>query len=181
MIKKTNTIVALATAIGAGSIAVVRVSGKDSISIVNKVFIGKNLEKADGNTIHFGRLKDKEKEIDQALVSVFKSPNSYTGENAVEISCHSNHFIVEDIVSVLLDNGARIANPGEFTLRAYLNHKIDLSQAEAISNVISSKSRLATRNSIMQLEGSLSKKVKSIKKDIIDLISFMEWDLDFSE
>lgn len=181
MIKKTNTIVALATAIGAGSIAVVRVSGKDSISIVNKVFIGKNLEKADGNTIHFGRLKDKEKEIDQALVSVFKSPNSYTGENAVEISCHSNHFIVEDIVSVLLDNGARIADPGEFTLRAYLNHKIDLSQAEAISNVISSKSRLATRNSIMQLEGSLSKKVKSIKKDLIDLISFMELDLDFSE
>ena len=180
MINKSNTIVALATAIGTGSIAVVRISGKDSISIVNKVFFGKNLEKVKGNTIHFGRLKDKDKEIDQALVSVFKSPNSYTGENAIEISCHSNHFIVEDIISLLIDNGARIADPGEFTLRAYLNHKLDLSQAEAISNIISSQSRLATRNSILQIEGSLSQKVNSIKKNLIDLISFMELDLDFA-
>jgi tRNA modification GTPase len=181
MIKKSNTIVALATAIGTGSIAVVRVSGKDSISMVNKVFFGKNLEKVQGNTIHFGRLKDNDNEIDQVLVSVFKLPNSYTGEDSIEISCHSNHFIVEDIISLLLNNGARIADPGEFTLRAYLNHKIDLSQAEAIANIISSKSRLATRNSILQIEGALSKKVNLIKKNLIDLISFMELDLDFSE
>ncbi len=181
MINQSNTIVALATAIGAGSIAVVRVSGKESTRIVNKVFIGKNLETVDGNTIHFGRIKDNEKEIDQVLIAVFKSPNSYTGENSVEISCHSNHFIVEDVMSILINNGARIADPGEFTLRAFLNHKIDLSQAEAISNIVSSKSRLATRNSIMQLEGNLSQKIKSIKSKLIDLVSFMELDLDFSE
>jgi tRNA modification GTPase len=176
-----NTIVALATAIGAGSIAVIRVSGENSIHIVNKVFIGKELNSVDGNTIHFGRIKNGEKEIDQVLVSVFKSPNSYTGENSVEISCHSNHFIVEDVISILIKNGARIANPGEFTLRAFLNHKIDLSQAEAISNIVSSKSLLATRNSIMQLEGSLANKITSIKTNLIDLISYMELDLDFSE
>jgi len=181
MSNKPNTIVALATAIGAGSIAVVRISGEESIKIVNKIFIGKNLETVEGNTIHFGRIKDKEKEIDQVLISVFKSPNSYTGENSIEISCHSNHFIVEDVMSILINNGARMADPGEFTLRAFLNHKIDLSQAEAISNIVSSKSRLATRNSIMQLEGSLSQKIKSIKSKLIDLVSYMELDLDFSE
>jgi len=181
MKSKSNTIVALATAIGAGSIAVVRVSGEESIKIVNAVFIGKDLELAEGNTVHFGRIKDDKKEIDQVLVSVFKSPHSYTGENSVEISCHSNHFIVEDVISILLKNGARTADPGEFTLRAFLNHKIDLSQAEAISNIISSKSRLATRNSIMQLEGSLSQKITVLKANLIDLISFMELELDFSE
>jgi len=181
MKNKSNTIVALATAIGAGSIAVVRVSGDESIKIVNAVFIGKDLELVGGNTIHFGRIKDDKKEIDQVLVSVFKSPNSYTGENSVEISCHSNHFIVEDVISILVKNGARMAEPGEFTLRAFLNHKIDLSQAEAISSIVSSKSRLATRNSIMQLEGSLSQKTAALKANLIDLISFMELDLDFSE
>jgi len=181
MNSKSNTIVALATAIGAGSIAVLRVSGEESIKTVNKVFIGKNLELVEGNTIHFGRIKDEKSEIDQVLVSVFKSPNSYTGENSVEISCHSNHFIVEDVISIIIRNGARMAEPGEFTLRAFLNHKIDLSQAEAISNIITSKSRLATRNSIMQLEGSLSKKMVAIRDNLIELISFMELDLDFSE
>jgi len=178
---KSNTIVALATAIGAGSIAVVRVSGEDSIKTANKVFVGKDLELVDGNTIHFGKIKNEKTEIDQVLVSVFKSPYSYTGENSIEISCHSNHFIVEDVISVLIRNGARMADPGEFTLRAYLNHKIDLSQAEAISSVVSSKSRLATRNSIMQLEGRLSQKLVAIKAKLIDLMSLMELDLDFSE
>ena len=181
MNNQSKTIVALATAIGAGSIAVVRVSGEKSIQIVNNVFVGKDLESVAGNTIHFGRIKDGNKEIDQALISVFKSPNSYTGEDSVEISCHSNHFIVEDVISILINNGARMADPGEYTLRAFLNHKIDLSQAEAISNIVSSKSRLATRNSIMQLEGNLSQKIASIKANLIDLISYMELDLDFSE
>lgn len=176
-----NTIVALATALGSGSIAIVRLSGEESIKIVNRVFIGKNIEEAEANTIHFGRIKDEDIEIDQVLISIFKSPHSYTGENSVEISCHTNHFIVEDIISILVKNGARIANPGEFTLRAFLNHKIDLSQAEAISSIISSKSRLATRNSIMHLEGNLSNKISEIRKNLIDLISFMELDLDFSE
>jgi tRNA modification GTPase len=181
MKSKSNTIVALATAIGAGSIAIVRVSGEDSIKTANKVFMGKDLELVEGNTVHFGRIKDEKSEIDQVLVSVFKSPNSYTGENSVEISCHSNHFIVEDVINILIRNGARMAEPGEFTLRAFLNHKIDLSQAEAISNIVSSKSRLATRNSIMQLEGGLSERIIEIKANLIDLISFMELDLDFSE
>ena len=125
MNSKPDTIVALATAIGAGSIAIVRVSGVESINIVNKVFIGKDLQLVEGNTIHFGRIKDEKKEIDQVLVSVFKAPNSYTGENSVEISCHSNHFIVEDVISILIRNGARMAKPGEYTLRAFLNQKID--------------------------------------------------------
>jgi tRNA modification GTPase len=181
MNNQSNTIVALATAIGAGSIAVVRVSGENSIQIANKAFVGKDLESVDGNTIHFGRIKDNDKEIDQVLLSVFKSPNSYTGEDSVEISCHSNHFIVEDVMSILINNGCRMADPGEYTLRAFLNHKIDLTQAEAISNIVSSKSRLATRNSIMQMEGSLSQKISLIKSSLIDLISYMELALDFSE
>jgi tRNA modification GTPase len=178
---QSNTIVALATALGAGSIATVRVSGEDSIKIVNNVFIGKNIEIEKGNTIHFGRIQDGDIEIDQVLVSIFKSPHSYTGENSIEISCHANYFIVQDIISALTNNGARMADPGEFTLRAFLNNKMDLSQAEAISGIISSKSRLATRNSILQLEGNLSDKIIEIKKLIVDLISFLELDLDFSE
>lgn len=176
-----NTIIALATALGTGSVAIIRVSGKDAIKTVNKVFLGKDLNKVQGNTIHFGRIKDDAKEIDQVLVSVFKSPISYTGENLVEISCHSNHFIVEDILSILINYGARMSEPGEFTLRAFLNHKIDLSQAEAISSIVSSKSRLSTRNSLMQLEGKLSKRIAGIRANLIDLVSYMELDLDFSE
>ncbi len=178
---QSDTIVALATAMGSGSIAVIRIAGSNAIKIVNKVFFGKNLEKVDGKTIHFGRVVYQKKEIDQVLVFVYKAPNSYTGENLVEISCHANHFIVEDLISTLLENGARNADPGEFTLRAFLNHKLDLSQAEAVSSIINSKTRLATRNSIKQLEGILSQKINNIKNELIDLVSNIEMDLDFNE
>lgn len=179
--EKTDTIIALSTAMGSGSIAVIRMSGYDCIKIINKTFKGKNLEKAAGNTIHFGRIIYDKLKIDQVLVFIYKSPNSYTGEDVIEISCHANQFIVEDIISVMVKNGARHANPGEFTLRAFLNHKLDLVQAESVANIISSKSRLATRNSILQLEGNLSLKIRSIKQKLIDLISNLEIDLDFSE
>jgi len=179
--ENSDVIVALATAMGSGSIAVIRVSGTDSIKIVNKVFKGSELVTAESNTIHFGRIVYRSIEIDQVLVSIFREPNSYTGENSVEISCHSNQFIVEDIISIIINNGARQANPGEFSFRSFMNRKIDLSQAEAVSDLISSKSRLASRNSIMQMEGILSKKIKNIRQQLINLVSNLEIDLDFSE
>src|SRR3954464_12566730 len=129
-------IVALATAQGISAIAVIRLSGKDSIAIAQKVFKGKDLTKQQSHTIHFGTLHDGEKNIDEVLISVFKEPNSFTKENAVEISCHGSPVIVKEIIKVLLKNGARLATPGEFTKRAFLNGRFDLAQAEAVADLI---------------------------------------------
>jgi tRNA modification GTPase len=177
----SKTIVALATAIGTGSIAVVRVSGSRAISIVDQIFQGKNLIDAGGNTIHFGKIKNGDFEIDQVIVSLFRSPHSYTGEDVIEISCHANPLIVQEIVEILLSNGAHHATPGEFTLRAFLNGKIDLAQAEAVSDVISAKTKRGLQNSIGQLEGSLTGYLSAIKQKLIEILGLLEIDLDFSE
>jgi tRNA modification GTPase len=177
----TRTIIALATSMGSGSISVIRISGKDAISLVNKVFIGKDLIKAKANTIHFGKLFHKRKEIDQVLVSLFRSPHSYTGEDSIEISCHANPYIVNDIIECLIELGADQAKAGEFTLRAFLNGKIDLSRAEAVSNIIQAKSKAGVNNAIQQLEGRLYNKINFYRQEIIDTIAQLEIDLDFSE
>jgi tRNA modification GTPase len=177
----SRTIVALATALGSGSIAVVRLSGPEAIAIVNKVFVGKDLSKVDPNTIHYGRIADGKHEFDQVLVSVFHGPHSYTGEDYIEISCHANPFIVDDIIEVLMNHGAESARAGEYTLRAFLNGKLDLSQAEAVAGIIKAKSRFGIKNSLEQLNGKLASRISDVRQDLIDLLGLMEIDLDFSE
>lgn len=177
----SRTIVALATALGSGSIAVIRMSGPDAIVIINRVFKGKNLETVPANTIHYGRIVDGDREFDQVMVSVFHSPFSYTGENYIEISCHANPFIVDDIIGVLMDYGAQAAKSGEYTLRAFLNGKLDLSQAEAVAGIIQAKSRVGIKNSLEQLNGHLASRILGVRQELIDILGLMEIDLDFSE
>jgi tRNA modification GTPase len=177
----SSTIIALATALGSGSIAVIRMSGQDAISIAAKVFSGKNLLTVPANTIHYGRIISQNKVFDQVLVSIFHTPNSYTGENYVEISCHANPYIVDDIMAVLMDRGARIARAGEFTLRAFLNGKMDLSQAEAVASIIKAKSKIGVKNSLEQLNGKLAEKIMDTKQRLIEIIGSVEIELDFAE
>jgi tRNA modification GTPase len=139
------------------------------------------LKDAAANTIHFGKIKEDNIEIDQVILSVFRAPQSYTGEDVVEISCHANPLIIQEIVEILLANGAHHAAPGEFTLRAFLNGKIDLAQAEAVSDIISAKTKHGLQNSINQLEGSLTGYVTQIKNKLVELLGLLEIDLDFSE
>ena len=166
LVDVNSTIVALATALGSGSIAVIRLSGKNALSIGNKIFTGEDLEKAPPNTIHFGRIVYNSREIDQVMVAIFHQPHSYTGENSLEISCHANPLIVDMIVESLLDNGAVMAGAGEFTLRAFLNGKIDLTQAEAVSSLIAAKTKHATKNALEHLEGALQNRVEFVKNRI---------------
>ncbi|MEE9117034.1 MAG: tRNA uridine-5-carboxymethylaminomethyl(34) synthesis GTPase MnmE [Calditrichia bacterium] len=177
----SRTIVALATALGSGSIAVIRMSGPDAIVIVNRVFEGKNLEEVPANTINYGRIVDGDREFDQVLVSVFHMPHSYTGENYIEISCHANPFIVNDIIEVLMNHGAKTARAGEYTLRAFLNGKLDLSQAEAVASIIQAKSRFGIKNSLEQLNGKLASRIMQMRQQLIDILGLIEIDLDFSE
>jgi tRNA modification GTPase len=177
----SRTIVALATALGSGTIAVIRMSGPEAITIINRVFRGKNLEKVAANTIHYGTILDGNRQFDHVMVSVFHKPNSYTGENYIEISCHANPFIVDDIIEMLIHQGAKPAKPGEYTLRAFLNRKMDLSQAEAVASIIQAKSRFGIKNSLEQLNGKLATRILAIKHQLIDILGLMEIDLDFSE
>jgi len=177
----SRTIVALATALGSGTIAVIRMSGPEAIVIINRVFKGKNLEKVAANTIHYGKILDGNRQFDHVMVSVFRSPNSYTGENYIEISCHANPFIVNDIIEMLIHQGAKPAKPGEYTMRAFLNGKMDLSQAEAVASIIQAKSRFGIKNSLEQLNGKLATRIVMLKQQLIDILGLMEIDLDFSE
>jgi tRNA modification GTPase len=176
-----TTIVALATALGSGSIAVIRVSGTNALAIGNSIFKGKDLERAAANTIHFGRIEYKGKELDQVMVSVFRQPHAYTGENSLEISCHANPIVIDMIIEALLDNGAVAAKPGEFTLRAFLNGKMDLTQAEAVSMLIAARTKHATKNALNHLEGALAANIGKVKNSLIEILSLLELDLDFNE
>jgi tRNA modification GTPase len=181
-----DTIVALATAPGTGAIAVLRLSGKDTIGIVEKVFTNKSQERKTlqdkpGNTIHFGLINDDETIIDEVLVSLFKAPHSYTGEDVIEISCHGSQFIQQQLLSLFVRNGARLANPGEFTLRAFLNGKFDLSQAEAVADLIASNSTVSHQVAMSQMRGGFSSKIKVLRENLIDFASLIELELDFSE
>jgi tRNA modification GTPase len=176
-----DTIVALATPQGIGAIGVVRLSGPQAISIANKVFYGKDLEKADSHTIHFGTIREGKEIIDEVLMSVFIAPKSFTKENVVEISCHGSAYIIKRIINLLLAEGARLAKPGEFTKRAFLNGQFDLAQAEAVADLISSDSEAAHQAAITQMRGGFSSDIKALREQLIHFASMIELELDFSE
>ena len=179
--KLNDTIVAQSTPQGEGAIGIIRLSGKDSIKITNKLFPSKDLSNVKTHTIHYGNLEYKNSIIDEVLVSVFIEPNSYTRENIVEISCHGSSFIIKKILSITVELGARIADKGEFTFRSFLSGNIDLSQAEAVSDLISSNSENSHKMAINHIKGVFSKKIKQLRKDLINLSSLLELELDFSE
>ena len=179
--KLNDTIVAQSTPQGEGAIGIIRLSGKNSIKIINKLFPSKDLSNVKSHTIHYGNLEYKNSIIDEVLVSVFIEPNSYTRENIVEISCHGSSFIIKKILSITVELGARIADKGEFTFRSFLSGNIDLSQAEAVSDLISSNSENSHKMAINHIKGVFSKKIKQLRKDLINLSSLLELELDFSE
>ncbi len=182
--KDNSTIAAISTAPGMGAIAVIRLSGKDSIKICDRIFQAPNSKKLTGqpaNTLHFGLLKDGNDIIDEVIVSIFKAPHSYTGEDVVEISCHGSNYIQQKILETLVMKGARLARPGEFTLRAFLNGKIDLSQAEAVADLISSTSKAIHKVAINQMRGGFNREIKKLREQLLHFVSLIELELDFSE
>lgn len=173
-----DTICAVATPAG-GALAIIRVSGNRAIEIVSEEF-SKNLLLAKGNTLHYGTIGRKEA-IDDVLVSVFRTPHSYTGEDSVEISCHGSQYIVQQILHLLVKKGCRMANPGEYTQRAYLNGKLDLSQAEAVADLIASTNRATHQIAMSQLRGSFSSELSLLRENLLKLTSLLELELDFSD
>jgi tRNA modification GTPase len=177
----TETIVALATAQGLSAIAVIRLSGKDSIAIAQTIFQGKRLEEQASHTLHFGTIKDGDKLIDEVVVSVFKEPNSFTKENSVEISCHGSPVIVKEIIQLLLKHGARLAEPGEFTKRAFVNGRFDLAQAEAVADLINAETDNARQAALNQMRGGFSREIDRLREELIHFASLIELELDFGE
>lgn len=179
-----DTIVALSSPSGAGAIAVIRVSGTEAISIVAGIFKSihnKDLKKQRTHTIHLGHIIDENRIIDQVLVSVFKNPHSYTGEDTIEISCHGSSYIQQQIIQLLLRKGCRNAQAGEFTLRAFLNGKMDLSQAEAVADLIASENEAAHQVAIQQMRGGFSNEISKLREELLNFASLIELELDFAE
>ena len=181
---KNDTIIALATPSGIGAISVIRLSGEKSIDIVAAFFKsikkGKSLNNQKSHTIHLGHIVSQETLLDEVLVSVFKNPKSYTGENVVEISCHGSKFIQQEIIQLFLKNGCRMADNGEFTMRAFLNGKMDLSQAEAVADVIASNSAASHQMAIQQMRGGITNELKGLRAQLLDFAALIELELDFS-
>lgn len=180
---QNDSIIALATPSGVGAISVIRLSGEDVIEIVSKFFksiIGKELKNQKTHTIHLGHIINDNRIIDEVLVSVFKNPRSYTGENVVEISCHGSSFIQQEIIQLFLQNGCRMADNGEFTMRAFLNGKMDLSQAEAVADVIASNSAASHQMAIQQMRGGITNELKELRAQLLDFAALIELELDFS-
>ena len=175
-----DTIIALSTAPGISAIAMVRLSGDNAIDLVSKFFKGKNLKSAESQTLHFGNIIDEETIVDEVVVGIYRNPRSYTGQDLVEISCHGSDFIVQTIIRLFLEAGARLANPGEFTQRAYLSGKIDLSQAEAVADLIASGSAAAHKLAIKQLKGSVSNEISLLREQLLRFAALIELELDFS-
>ncbi len=181
---QNDTIVALASPSGAGAIAVIRVSGSNAIVVSNSTFnsvSGKDITKQKTHTLHLGHIVDGTKVIDQVLLSVFKGPNSYTGENTIEISCHGSTYIQQQIIQLLLRKGCRMANAGEFTLRSFLNGKMDLSQAEAVADLISSDNEASHQIAMQQMRGGFSNEIKELRQELLNFASLIELELDFAE
>ena len=181
---KQDTIIALATPAGSGAIAIIRLSGPDAITLVASCFeaIGnKNLLDQKSHTVHLGHLKDGTKTLDQVLVTVFKGPSSYTGENVLEISCHGSTYIQQQIIQLFLRKGCRMASAGEFTLRAFLNGKMDLSQAEAVADLIASDSAVSHKMALQQMRGGFSNEIKILREELLNFASLIELELDFSQ
>lgn len=181
MLENQDTICALATANGIGAIGVIRLSGSQSIEIISGLF-SKSLRDKQSHTVHFGIISSKQGElIDEVLVTLFEDGKSFTGEESVEISCHGSTFIQEKIIEAIIDSGARLANPGEFTQRAFLNGKLDLSQAEAVADLIASQSKSSHEIALKQLRGKFSNELKSLREQLIHFASLVELELDFAE
>jgi len=177
----SDTIVALATPQGVSALAVIRLSGQDAITIINKVFRGADLEEAEGHTLHFGTIRDGEKIVDEVLVSVFLSPRSFTRENSIEVSCHGSMFVVQQIIKLLILHGARLAKAGEYTQRAFLNGKFDLAQAEAVADIIHADTEAARKSAMDQMRGGFSNEIKLLRDELIHFASMIELELDFAE
>ncbi|HUH28803.1 tRNA uridine-5-carboxymethylaminomethyl(34) synthesis GTPase MnmE, partial [Gelidibacter sp.] len=179
-----DTIVALATASGSGAIAVIRLSGKDAISIGSRFFksvSGKDLSEQKSHTVHLGHIVDAPRVIDEVLVTIFKNPHSYTGEDVIEISCHGSLYIQQEIIQLFLKNGCRMANAGEYTLRAFLNGKLDLSQAEAVADLIASDNEASHKIAMQQMRGGFSNEIKHLRDELLNFASLIELELDFAE
>lgn len=179
MKRNEDTICATITAYGVGAISIVRVSGPKALEVGDKIFIGKHrISESPTHRVYYGRLINN---IDDVLVTVFRKPHSYTGEDSIEISHHGNFLITRKIIQLLLDNGVRLAEPGEFTKRAFLNGKLDLLQAEAVSEIIQSRSDIAVQSARKQLDGILSNKIREIKDYLVEVLGLLELELDFVE
>jgi len=179
-----DTIIALATPNGLGAIAVIRISGKKSISITESIFKSKSkklLSNQKSHTVHLGHLIKKGHELDEVLITLFKGPHSYTGENTIEISCHGSTYIQKEIINLFIDNGIRIANPGEFTLRAFLNGKMDLNQAEAVADLIASENEGSHKLAMQQMKSGFSDDLKKLRAELLHFSSMIELELDFSQ
>lgn len=176
-----DTIVALATPPGIGAIGVIRLTGNNAIAIVNKLFPSKDLAQQSSHTLHVGFLKDKNEILDEVVISIYKNPTSYTGEDVVEISCHGSAFVQQQIIQSIIGKGARLAKPGEFTQRAFLNGKLDLTQAEAVADLIASNSQASKNAALHNIRGGFSGLLKELREQLIQFSSLIELELDFSE
>lgn len=176
-----DTIAAISTTLGVGAISIIRVSGNDAIKIVNKIFKGKNLEKVETHTINYGHIVDKDEIIDEVLVSVMKSPKTFTTEDVVEINCHGGISTTNKVLELVLNNGARIAEPGEFTKRAFLNGRIDLTQAESVMDLINSKNESKRKVAIKGLNGYVSNIIRNLRQEILELLASIEVNIDYPE
>jgi tRNA modification GTPase len=180
-LKWNDVIVALATPQGVGAIGVIRLSGKGAIDLVDQLFVSKKLVDQPANTLHVGLLMDGEVKLDEVVVSLFKGPRSYTGEDVVEISCHGSSFILQQIISTCIRRGARLATPGEFTLRAFLHGKMDLVQAEAVADLIASGTKAAQETALNQVRGGFSNVLSQLREELIKFSALIELELDFSQ
>lgn len=178
---KEDTIIALATPQGVSALAIIRLSGKDCIELTQKIFRGKDLTQQPSHTLHFGTLMDQDKPIDEVLVSIFKEGNSFTKENSVEISCHGSMVIVKAIIKLFLRQGVRLAEPGEFTKRAFFNGRFDLAQAEAVADLIHAETDNARQAALNQMRGGFSKEIQHLRDELIHFASLIELELDFGE
>lgn len=178
----SDTIIALATPPGVGAIAVIRLSGAHAITMVDEAFPAKSLVEQESHTVHLGTIRDEQNQIvDEVLVTLFKTPRSYTKENVVEISCHASNYIVQSLIRLFIRKGARSAEPGEFTMRAFLNGQLDLSQAEAVADLIASDSESSHKLAMQQMRGGFSDKIENLRSQLIDFASLIELELDFGE
>jgi len=177
----TDTIIALATPQGIGAIGIIRLSGAEAISIVDSLFPGKSLALQPANTLHVGVMKEGNKALDEVVISIFKAPRSYTGENVIEISCHGSSFIQQQVIEACIRAGARMANPGEFTMRAFLNGKMDLVQAEAVADLIAAASQSAKEAALHQVKGGFSHVLSNMREELIKFSALIELELDFSQ
>lgn len=181
LFKQEDTIVALATPKGKSALAIIRISGKDAFNIVSSVFFDRKNRPVSikNKTVHHGYICDEKKQLDEVILTYMQSPNSVTGEDVIEISTHGNQIIIQSIIKLLLTKGCRLADKGEFTYRAFINNKIDLTEAEAVNTLIDSKTQKSVELSLNSLQGSLSNKIKEIKEELINLFAYLEVSLDY--